>query len=156
MPLELGQRGKQYAPVELVGRGAFGAAYLVRHRQTGLPYCMKKLDLSHMDKRAKEEALNECTVLERLRRHQNIITVHEHFEERGKLYIIMDYAGGGDLAGGLRRTPGGSSPLCRAPTHSHPSSTPIAGAEGAWRPLRRGGGPGLAGAGGDARSTRTR
>ena len=55
------------------------------------------IDVSKLDKRQKEEALNEIHVLKAMR-HPYIITYRESFIERGHLCIVMDYADGGDLS----------------------------------------------------------
>ena len=49
-----------------------------------------------MDKKQREEALNEITVLKALR-HPYIVTYRESFMEKKCLCIVMDYADGGDM-----------------------------------------------------------
>ena len=49
-----------------------------------------------MDKKQKEEALNEVIVLKEMR-HPYIITYRESFMEKRCLCIVMDYADGGDM-----------------------------------------------------------
>lgn len=49
-----------------------------------------------MDKKQKEEALNEVIVLKEMR-HPYIITYRESFMEKKCLCIVMDYADGGDM-----------------------------------------------------------
>ena len=101
----LGPRGRpsagkssRYSVVKIIGRGSFGTAYLVRCRTDSRQYVLKRLDLAHMNKKEQDEAMNEARVLEKLRRHPNIIRVREHFVEEGRLCIVMDFADGGDLA----------------------------------------------------------
>ena len=43
-----------------------------------------------------QKARQEVTVLAKMQ-HPNIVTYIESFEERGKLYICMDFCDGGDL-----------------------------------------------------------
>lgn len=91
-------RGSKYKIERVIGRGSFGTAYLVRSKSDSRQYVMKRLSLEHMDDKERAEALNECQVLMKLRRHPNVIRVHEHFEEDRRLCIVMDFADGGDLA----------------------------------------------------------
>ena len=55
------------------------------------------IDASKLDKRQKEEALNEIHVLKAMR-HPYVITYRESFIEKRHLCIVMDYANGGDLS----------------------------------------------------------
>ena len=59
---------------------------------------MKKLQLDQLGPKERAEAMNECTVLMKLRQHPNIVRVLEHFVDDGRLCIVMEYADGGDLA----------------------------------------------------------
>ena len=90
--------GRKYKRVRVLGRGSFGTAYLVRCRTDSRQYVLKRLDLAHMNKKEQDEAMNEARVLEKLRRHPNIIGFKEHFVEEARLCIVMDFADGGDLA----------------------------------------------------------
>jgi NIMA (never in mitosis gene a)-related kinase len=49
-----------------------------------------------MDRKQKEEAINEVHVLKAMR-HPYIITYRESFMEKKCLCIVMDYADGGDM-----------------------------------------------------------
>ena len=91
-------KGRNYKRERVIGRGSFGTAYLVRCRADSRHYVLKRLDLGHMNRKEQDEAMNEARVLEKLRRHPNIIRVREHFVEEGRLCIVMDFADGGDLA----------------------------------------------------------
>ena len=95
-----GTTGKlqRYAVVKVLGRGAFGTAYLVRRKADSFQYVMKKLALEQLGEKERNEAMNECTVLAKLRSHPNIVSVLEHFVEEKSLCIVMEYADGGDLA----------------------------------------------------------
>jgi NIMA (never in mitosis gene a)-related kinase len=54
------------------------------------------IDVSNMDRKQKEEALNEVHVLKAMR-HPYIVTYRESFMEKKCLCIVMDYADGGDM-----------------------------------------------------------
>ncbi len=54
------------------------------------------IDISKMNRKQREEALNEVHVLKAMR-HPYIITYRESFMEKRCLCIVMDFADGGDL-----------------------------------------------------------
>eukprot|EP00665_Eupelagonemidae_sp_cell47_P009560 gene9561-3499_t len=91
-------KGKKYKTEKIIGRGSFGTAYLVRSQADSRLYVMKRLALEQLGTKEKDEALNECKVLQKLRHHPNVIRWHEHYIDDGRLCIVMDYADGGDLA----------------------------------------------------------
>ena len=126
-----GVRAAQYKRVKLLGRGAFGTAFLVRCRADSRQYVLKRLDLMHMDASERADAMREAHILEQLRRHPNIIRVREHFVEESRLCIVMDYADGGDLAQRIEAQAAAGTPfseetvldwfvqLCLALKHAH-------------------------------------
>jgi len=57
---------------------------------------MKIIDVSKLERKQKEEALNEVHVLKAMR-HPYIVTYRESFIEKRCLCIVMDYCDGGDL-----------------------------------------------------------
>jgi len=63
---------------------------------------LKKIPLHYMNAKAQKEAQQEVVLL-RAVQHKNIIRYYSSFFERGALYIIMEYAEGGDLQQLLRR-----------------------------------------------------
>ena len=104
-------KGRKYRVERVIGRGSFGAAYLVRSQANSRLYVMKRLDFEQMGEKDRTEALNECDILLKLREHPNIIRVHEHFMEKGCLCIMMDYADGGDLAQRIEAQAASRSPF---------------------------------------------
>ena len=64
---------------------------------------MKRVDLRSLPAKARKEAENESAALSLLRGAWFIVQVHEAFEEKGFLHIIMDYCSGGDLAAQIKR-----------------------------------------------------
>ena len=57
----------KYRKVKIVGKGSFGYAMLVQAVSDRKLYVMKVIDVSRMDRKQKEEALNEVHVLKSLR-----------------------------------------------------------------------------------------
>ena len=86
----------KYIQANVIGKGSFGKALLVRSKDDQKLYVIKEINISEMGAKEQREAKNEVKVLSTLR-HPNIISYKESFVERGNLYIVMDYADGGDL-----------------------------------------------------------
>lgn len=99
--LGAGQIGSRYKAVKLLGRGAFGAAFLVMDGSKEL--AMKRVEISHMNNEQKAAAEHECVVMAQLDAHPFIIRMHTHFVEVGRLWIVMDFADDGDLATAMER-----------------------------------------------------
>jgi NIMA (never in mitosis gene a)-related kinase len=86
----------KYRKIKVVGKGSFGHAVLVQSLVDRKLYIMKIINVSSMDRKQKEEALNEVHVLKAMR-HPYIVTYRESFMDKRCLCIVMDYADGGDM-----------------------------------------------------------
>eukprot|EP00930_Biecheleria_cincta_P001079 TRINITY_DN102241_c0_g1_i1.p1 TRINITY_DN102241_c0_g1~~TRINITY_DN102241_c0_g1_i1.p1 ORF type:complete len:828 (-),score=184.35 TRINITY_DN102241_c0_g1_i1:50-2533(-) len=89
----------RYEKVTLLGEGAFGAAYLIKPksgRREALQVA-KEIRTSHLTEKQREAALAESEVL-KMMEHPNIIAYVDSFLDGPRLYIVMEYADGGDLA----------------------------------------------------------
>ena len=82
----------KYRKVKIVSKVVLGT--LVQSVVDRKQYIMKVIDVSRMDQKQKEEALNEVHVLKAMR-HPYIVTYRESFMD--KRCIIMDYADGGGM-----------------------------------------------------------
>ncbi|XP_068185071.1 serine/threonine-protein kinase Nek5 isoform X2 [Antennarius striatus] len=86
-----------YEVIRQVGEGAFGKAFLVRDKRGGDRRCVvKQIDHRKMSVKEKEASQKEVTLLSKMK-HPNIVTFVTSFQERGSLYIVMEYCDGGDL-----------------------------------------------------------
>jgi len=86
----------QYVKQKRIGEGSFGTAYLVRSKETGAHYVIKRINFSRMTEKEKDEAMREVEVLAKMQ-HPYIVAYKESFEHDKNLYIVMDYCEGGDL-----------------------------------------------------------
>jgi eukaryotic-like serine/threonine-protein kinase len=89
--------GNRYRVVDLIGKGGFGAVYLVQDRQREDNFFALKETIV-MNQEASERFIFECALLERLA-HPSLPRVYHVFdnEEHNRLYMVMDYVEGPDL-----------------------------------------------------------
>ncbi|XP_068206151.1 uncharacterized protein [Palaemon carinicauda] len=85
-----------YKIIRKLGTGSYGCAHLALHIPTDTKCVIKEIQISHMSAKELEEARREVEVLSSLS-HPYIIQFRDSFEHDGRLLIVMDYCGGGDL-----------------------------------------------------------
>ena len=85
--------------LNILGRGSFGYACLVKRKQDGKIYAMKRINLLDSPKHEIDAALNEVRLLASLN-HINIIGYKEAFYDipSNTLNIVMEFADGGDFS----------------------------------------------------------
>jgi ankyrin repeat protein len=87
----------------LVGKGSFGEVYLVEKRNTKILYAMKVLSKDKiMAQNLIKYAMTERNVLS-ITNHPFIVKLNFSFQTSDKLFLILDYCPGGDLAEHLAR-----------------------------------------------------
>lgn len=81
-----------------LGEGSFGSVYMVKRKSDGKIYAMKKVKMTSLSTKEKENALNEVRILASIS-SPNIISYKEAFYDEGSssLCIIMDFASRGDV-----------------------------------------------------------
>eukprot|EP00741_Cyanophora_paradoxa_P022086 tig00021434_g21321.t1 len=85
-----------------LGRGAYGQVFKVRSKIDGGMYVLKKIAMKHLNPQQQRECIAEVANM-RVLRHPNIIHYYNSFVEDQALYIVMEYAEGGDLQQSLNR-----------------------------------------------------
>jgi len=89
-----------------LGTGGFSVVKLATERSTGGVWACKIMTLPKAGKNTgdgestREDILKEVEILMSLS-HPNIIYLKEYFEETGRVYVIMEYLGGGELLDAL-------------------------------------------------------
>lgn len=97
---------EKYKRLKVIGRGAFGKAYLVQDTEADMLVVVKQVDTGGMDEKERNEAVKEAQVLKKMV-HPNVIAFQEVFMTRkGRLCIVMEYADGGDLHSTLKARKG--------------------------------------------------
>eukprot|EP00928_Gymnodinium_smaydae_P019236 TRINITY_DN1735_c2_g1_i1.p1 TRINITY_DN1735_c2_g1~~TRINITY_DN1735_c2_g1_i1.p1 ORF type:complete len:859 (+),score=196.49 TRINITY_DN1735_c2_g1_i1:232-2808(+) len=91
----------RFERLQVLGRGAFGVAMLVRDRSCGGRRgglrVVKEINLSSLSPKAQREAHSEASVLKGLS-HANVVAYFDYFVEDSRLHIVMEFADGGDLS----------------------------------------------------------
>lgn len=85
----------KYNIKELLGKGAFSEVFRVQEKDTSGEFAIKIIDKKSL--KGKEEALqNEIGVLHKVK-HPNIVRLKELFDDKAKLYLVMELVTGGEL-----------------------------------------------------------
>lgn len=83
--------------MKLIGKGAFGKVTLGIHKLTGKSVAIKTFEKSYMkDDFSRKKVFQEVYILKKIH-HSNIIRLLEVFESSKHFFIVMEYAGAGDL-----------------------------------------------------------
>jgi NIMA (never in mitosis gene a)-related kinase 1/4/5 len=94
---------KKYKKVKYLGQGSYGAAILVSLKSNrDEQFVIKEIVIGHMKESEQLLTQNEVDVLKQMH-HSNIAMYVESFVENSKLYIVMEYADGGDLSAAIQR-----------------------------------------------------
>ncbi len=81
----------------LIGAGTFARVYRASHRLTGEIKAVKVLRQRYgSDMETREQFLREARMVMKLR-HPNIVPIHEVEEDRGRIYMVMDFVEGQNL-----------------------------------------------------------
>ena len=88
---------EQFECIKQIGRGGYGSIYLVKSLSDESLKVIKEVDTSNMSKEECERSKKEVEILRELK-HINIIQYISYNVRNQKLYILMEYADGGDLS----------------------------------------------------------
>lgn len=96
---------RRYERIKSLGKGGYGEAILARRKDDGVRVVIKAVQLTALKPPDRKAAFQEAEVLASLH-HPFIVTYVDNFEEDNFLYIVMEYADGGDLAGLITKRAG--------------------------------------------------
>ncbi|KAK9160754.1 hypothetical protein Syun_007095 [Stephania yunnanensis] len=98
----------------LLGRGSFAKVYSARSLSDDSQVAIKIIDKSTIatNSTMEQQVLREVAAMRRLR-HPNIVQIHELMATKSKIYLVMDYAPGGDLFSKLLKHRRFTEPLAR-------------------------------------------
>ncbi|XP_036414207.1 serine/threonine-protein kinase Sgk2b [Colossoma macropomum] len=90
--------------LKVIGTGSFGKVLLARHRENDRYYAVKVLKKQMiLKKNAEGHVICERSVLLKTVNHPFLVRLHFSFQTRDRLYLVLDYASGGELFYHLQR-----------------------------------------------------
>ena len=93
-----------FDPLRCLGKGTYGTVLLVKQQSTGKLYAQKQFRKASLTVRKKlvEQTKTERVILESVNRHPFVVKLFYAFQDHEKLYLILEYAQGGELFERLR------------------------------------------------------
>ncbi|KAG9243672.1 serine/threonine protein kinase-like protein [Calycina marina] len=90
---------EDFEPLRCLGKGTFGTVLLVKQQATGQLFAQKQFKKASLTvhKRLVEQTKTERTILESVNRHPFVVKLFYAFQDHEKLYLILEYAQGGEL-----------------------------------------------------------
>ncbi|XP_039008387.1 serine/threonine-protein kinase ATG1a-like isoform X2 [Hibiscus syriacus] len=85
-----------------IGSGSFAVVWRSRHRQHGLEVAVKEIDKKLLSSKVSENLLKEISILSTIN-HPNIIRFFEAIETEDRIFLVLEYCDGGDLAAYINR-----------------------------------------------------
>ncbi|KAJ0246458.1 Protein kinase domain-containing protein [Hirschfeldia incana] len=80
-----------------LGSGSFAVVWLAKHRSSGLQVAIKEIDKKKLSPKVRDNLLKEISILSTID-HPNIIRFYEANETGDRIFLVLEYCSGGDLA----------------------------------------------------------
>ena len=86
-----------------LGKGKFGRVYLAKERSTGFVCALKVLHKSELQQGKVEKQVRREIEIHSNLRHPNILRFYGHFHDTKRVFLILEFAGKGELYKHLRK-----------------------------------------------------
>lgn len=86
-----------------LGKGKFGRVYLARERSSGFVCALKVLHKAEITQGKVEKQVRREIEIQSNLRHPNILRLYGHFHDSKRIFLILEYAGRGELYKHLRK-----------------------------------------------------
>ncbi|KAJ4884874.1 Protein kinase superfamily protein [Raphanus sativus] len=80
-----------------LGSGSFAVVWQAKHRSSGSEVAIKEIDKKLLNPKVRDSLLKEISILRTID-HPNIIRLHESIETGDRIFLVLEYCSGGDLA----------------------------------------------------------
>ncbi|KAH9764699.1 CBL-interacting serine/threonine-protein kinase 4 [Citrus sinensis] len=89
----------------LLGRGSFAKVHKAKSIADGSIVAIKTIEKNNkfLDAAMEDRIVREVSAMRRLQNHPNVLKIQEVMATKTKIYLVMEYAAGGELFGKLRR-----------------------------------------------------
>ncbi|KAL8843306.1 MAG: hypothetical protein Q9170_000164 [Blastenia crenularia] len=88
-----------FEPLRCLGKGTYGTVHLVKQAKTGRLFAQKQFRKASLTVKQQlvEQTKTERVILESISRHPYVVKLFYAFQDQEKLYLILEYAQGGEL-----------------------------------------------------------
>ncbi|KAL8995295.1 MAG: hypothetical protein Q9169_004939 [Polycauliona sp. 2 TL-2023] len=88
-----------FTPLRCLGTGTYGTVILVKQARTGRLFAQKHFRKASLTVKQQlvEQTNTERAILESINRHPYVVKLYYAFQDQEKLYLILEYAQGGEL-----------------------------------------------------------
>ncbi|CAJ0582347.1 unnamed protein product, partial [Mesorhabditis spiculigera] len=86
----------KYKLLKTIGKGNFAKVKLAKHSQTGLEVAIKIIDKTALNPSSLQKLFREVKIMKQLD-HPNIVKLFQVIETETTLYLVMEYASGGEV-----------------------------------------------------------
>lgn len=94
-----------------LGKGKFGRVYLARERSTGFVCALKVLHKTELQQGKVEKQVRREIEIQSNLAHPNILRLYGHFHDTKRIFLILEFAGRGELYKHLRKAQRFPEPL---------------------------------------------
>lgn len=86
-----------------LGKGKFGRVYLAKERSSGFICALKVLHKSELQQGGVQKQVRREIEIQSNLRHPNVLRLYGHFHDSKRIFLILEYAGKGELYKHLRK-----------------------------------------------------